>query len=285
MIDTGHIYVEDLALHAMRLLPTPEAAQADAHLAICRECREEFQRSLGDLAIVALTVELTAPGAKARERFVTQIAREKRVIPIDRSPVDRRSGVEERVAETGGKAARKPGGVLPWLGWAIAAGVVISTASLYRERGMLQATIADQSAQLQAETAQVASLSAEAVKARTLMEALTSTNAMRVTLNTTPGGKPLPQGRASYVASKGTLLFIANNLEPLPLDKVYELWIIPADGAGPVPAGTFHPDARGNASVVLPKIPTGVDAKAFGVTLEAEGGAAKPTLPILMVGQ
>jgi anti-sigma-K factor RskA len=135
------------------------------------------------------------------------------------------------------------------------------------------------------ETEQVASLSADALKARALMETLTASNTLRVTLNTTPGAKPAPQGRASYLASKGTLVFIANNLEPLPLDKVYELWIIPADGTAPVPAGTFHPDAHGNASVVMPKIPTGVPAKAFGVTMEAEGGSAKPTLPILMVGQ
>ena len=70
----------------------------------------------------------------------------------------------------------------------------------------------------------------------------------------------------------------------LPIAKVYELWIIPADGTAPVPAGTFRPDARGYASVVMPQIPKGVAAKAFGVTMEAEGGATTPTMPILLVG-
>jgi anti-sigma-K factor RskA len=116
------------------------------------------------------------------------------------------------------------------------------------------------------------------------MDTLTDRNAMRVTLNTSATTKPLPQGRATYVASKGSLIFIANNLEPLPAAKVYELWLIPADGTSPIGAGTFHPDAHGNASVIMPELPKGVAAKAFGVTIEADGGSPKPTMPILLVG-
>jgi anti-sigma-K factor RskA len=36
--------------------------------------------------------------------------------------------------------------------------------------------------------------------------------------------------------------------------------------------------------VVLPPLPKGVEAKAFGVTVEDEGGATTPTLPIILVG-
>ena len=46
----------------------------------------------------------------------------------------------------------------------------------------------------------------------------------------------------------------------------------------------FHPDESGNASVIMPPLPKGVEAKAFGVTIEDEGGADKPTLPIILVG-
>jgi anti-sigma-K factor RskA len=66
--------------------------------------------------------------------------------------------------------------------------------------------------------------------------------------------------------------------------KTYELWIIPQDGTAPIPAGTFHPDDQGNASVVLPDLPKGIAAKAFGVTIEPEGGSQTPTLPIIMAG-
>jgi anti-sigma-K factor RskA len=108
---------------------------------------------------------------------------------------------------------------------------------------------------------------------------------MRVTL-TKGKTAPVPQGRATYVASKGSLIFLANNLEPLKPGKTYELWLIPAEAGGsPIPAGTFRPDERGNASVIMPPLPKGVEAKAFGVTVEDEGGAATPTQPIILAGE
>ena len=60
--------------------------------------------------------------------------------------------------------------------------------------------------------------------------------------------------------------------------------MIPANGSAPIPAGTFHPDEHGNASVVMPNIPKDTDAKAFGVTIEDAGGSDKPTMPIIMAG-
>jgi anti-sigma-K factor RskA len=38
------------------------------------------------------------------------------------------------------------------------------------------------------------------------------------------------------------------------------------------------------ASVLLPNLPKGVSAKAFGVTMENAGGSTTPTLPILLAG-
>jgi anti-sigma-K factor RskA len=51
-----------------------------------------------------------------------------------------------------------------------------------------------------------------------------------------------------------------------------------------MPAGTFRPDERGFASVVLPELPKGVAAKAFGVTVEDAGGSLTPTAPVIMRG-
>jgi anti-sigma-K factor RskA len=119
-----------------------------------------------------------------------------------------------------------------------------------------------------------------------VLETMTDSSAMRVTLTTKGQTTPLPTGRATYVANKGTLIFLASNLEPLQPAKTYELWLIPAaEGQNPIPAGTFHPDGRGNASVIMPPLPKGVEAKAFGVTVEDEGGASTPTMPIILVGE
>ena len=134
------------------------------------------------------------------------------------------------------------------------------------------------------QTAQMAHLSADAAAARQVMETLTDSTAKRVMLKTSPMRNRFRRGRAIYVPSAGALMFVASNMEPLQPYKVYELWLIPADGRDPMPAGTFHPDASGNASVIMPALPKGVEAKAFGVTIEAEGGSNKPTMPIIMVG-
>jgi hypothetical protein len=287
MNEKKHIELEDLALFAMQLLPAPEAATIHEHLLSCVECRQSVCEVQGDLTALALTAEMHSPPAAARQRLFTQIARERKVVPIEiveRAQLDdpdlparnRTFLVEGDEDQPKRSVGAK---VLPWIGWAgwaVAAGVALTTVSFYQQRNELRSTILQQSGQ-------IASLNAEADKGRSLIQAMTDQSAMRVTLTQTPE-KPVPQGRATYVPEKGTLLFTASNMEPLQPYKTYELWIIPADGHDPIPAGTFHPDERGNASVIMPEIPKGVLAKAFGVTIEDEGGSSTPTKPVIMAG-
>jgi anti-sigma-K factor RskA len=81
-------------------------------------------------------------------------------------------------------------------------------------------------------------------------------------------------------------VFLASNLQPLQGTSVYELWVLPADKSAPIPAGTFRPDAGGNASVVMPHLPKGVAAGGFGVTIEQAGGSSTPTMSTLtLVGE
>jgi hypothetical protein len=94
---------------------------------------------------------------------------------------------------------------------------------------------------------------------------------------------PPPAGKAIYSRQRGGLIFIASNLRPLPIQKAYELWLVPMQGA-PIPAGMFKPDAHGGAMVINPPIPTGVEAKAFAITIEPEQGSTTPTMPIIMMG-
>ncbi|HEU5340447.1 anti-sigma factor [Edaphobacter sp.] len=287
-----HFEPEDLALFAMQLLPQDEAAAVAAHVEQCAACRQNLTEVQGDLAAYAHTVDLHTPSAEARERLLKQVAREKKTIPIDRVPEKQESehetiplasygrglGRGEYLPEEDPPHRRPAGRLLPWLGWAAAAALAFAAGNLYQQRDALRSIIATQSSTMNQALPGVA-------EARQVMEALTDPTAKRVVLNVTPTEKPTPQGRATYVASRGTLIFVADNLEPLPPAKVYELWLIPASGAAPVPAGTFQPDAKGHASVLLPTLPKGVEAKAFGVTIEAEGGATKPTLPIILAGE
>ncbi len=301
MSATGHIEPEDLALFAMQLLSQEEAAAIAAHVEECAECRQQLAEVQGDLAVYAHTVDMHAPPAAARERLMKQVAPGKKAVPIDRAPAQEQLGRSiarpDRPGDGSGPVFRTGLGsgayltdydqpkasvaskVLPWAGWAVAAGLAVAAGSLYRERDSLHGTLARQAGQMDR-------LTADATAARQVMGAMTDRSAKHVMLTKAPATPtpPSPQGRATYVSEKGTLIFLASNMEPLQTNKVYELWLIPADGRDPIPAGTFHPDERGNASVIMPPLPKGIEAKAFGVTVEDEGGAQSPTLPIIMAG-
>jgi anti-sigma-K factor RskA len=133
------------------------------------------------------------------------------------------------------------------------------------------------------ETAELNQNNAAAERAREVVEVLTSPQSQRVAL-VSAHALPEPSGNAVYLKNRGALVFTASHLAPLPPNKTYELWVIPASGSAPIPAGTFQPDAQGMASVLLPHLPKGVSAKAFGVTMENAGGSTTPTMPILLAG-
>ena len=116
------------------------------------------------------------------------------------------------------------------------------------------------------------------------MQTLTAPDAAHFTLLST-NAVPQPQGRAIYLRNKATLVFVASNLKPVQPGKTYELWLLPENGPKPIPAGTFKPDAKGNASVLLPSLPAEVAAKGFAVTIENDGGSDTPTMPIIMDGE
>ena len=129
-----------------------------------------------------------------------------------------------------------------------------------------------------------ARIASESDKSLRVLDVLRNSAAQRFQL-TKQSSQPIPNARVRYVSETGSLIFQGANLDQLPAGKVYELWLIPVgDGRTPIPAGTFRPDERGYASIVLPDFPKGVVAGTFGVTMEDEGGAKNPTLPILMIG-
>ncbi len=360
MNSTGHFEEDDLALYAMHLLAEPEASAVARYAAESEEARRQLADVRASLAAYAkATVELQAPPNGSLDRLMGRIAQEQKTIAMPVT-VPARTAVR---AESRGL----PGKVLPWIGWAVAAGMTVAAGKLYQDRATLyrmltaqtgqvthlsadamavyherdtlktdvaeqakelealrmeatraksetanlRTTAAGQTAKLNEETAksgeqtevaanamrerdvlrgtvaaqadQMARLTTDATKARQVLEALTDRGALRVTL-TKPKTSAAPTGRATYVASRGTLVFLASNLAPLKPDKVYQLWIMPADGSNPVPAGTFAPDERGNASVVYGQFPRAVPAKGFAVTIENEGGSQTPTLPIILAG-
>lgn len=149
------------------------------------------------------------------------------------------------------------------------------------------AQLAQNNADKAQQTAQEAQLTTEqAARAQRVLQLLTNPSAMQVVLHLTPAGSAStkPEGRASYDAQRGELVFVASHLKPIQSNKTYQLWLLPASGAAPVSAGVFRPDAKGNASIVLPQLPKNVPVKGFGVTIENSGGSTSPTMPIVLAG-
>jgi Anti-sigma-K factor rskA len=260
-----HIPQEDLALYAMQALAAEEQHAAQAHLDVCAYCRAALLEAMTDVAAVGMSAEQQALPEGARQRLMARIANTPQATtprPVAAEPVREKRGT---------------GFGLGWLGWAAAMAMLAVAAYLGYSNHKLQQ-------QLSEDRGQMARLAAAADRAEELTEALTSPAAKQVTLTETK--RPAqPVGHATYLPARGALIFVASNLRPVPENKTYELWLIPANGKAPMPAGLFRPDASGSASVVLPTLPQGVEAKAFGVTIEDAQGSATPTLPIVMVGQ
>jgi len=280
-VNAQHISDEDLILYSMQSLSAGETATVELHLEECPECAANLAEIGGDFALLALSVDQQPAPAGARDRFLARIAAEPREavstysMPQAEPRVVRESALREpaRVIQATKPRRNWFPTLLPWA----AAFAMLALA------GYLGGSNQRLNDRLNQDKGQIAGLAAQAARAEEVLDALTSPEAKQVTL--TEGKQaPPPTGRTSYLPGKGALVFVGNNLKPIPAGKTYELWVIPADGKAPIPAGLFRPDEHGSASVVLPKLPEGVPAKAFGVTIESAEGSPTPTMPIVLAG-
>ena len=256
-------FAEDLALYALNALEGDDRAILEKHLAGCSECRLELEELRGDGALLALSTIGPKPPARARQRLLDAVAKE--AAPT-LSQKTRKDGAPTTATRRSWWGA---------LGWAATAAVIVFAASLWKENTALKQSLASASAQAIQSARELDDL-------RKISAPLIAPEAQRITLVAmkTP---PQPQGKAFYLRNRSSLVFMANNMPPLPPQKAYELWLIPTQGA-PVPAGMFKPDAHGSATVVNPPLPSGMEAKAFAITVENEAGATTPTMPIMMMG-
>jgi len=247
-------FADDLSLYALGTLQGDERRAVETHLEECSACRQELEKLLGDLALLAFSAGGPRPPARSRRRLMAAIAKEPR------------------------RAQLRPRARVAWwnaLPWATALGVIVIAVLLAHQNSDLRGRLAELDTRSSKQEQQL-------LEAKQLLSTLSSPEAEHFTL---VAGKnpPQPQGKAIYIRGSGTLVFLASNMPAIPAEKIYELWLIPRSGT-PIPAGLFKPDARGAAAVIRPPLPTGVEAKTFAITVEPEAGSSAPTSQIIMVG-
>jgi len=257
VMNTHDQFAEDLALYALDELTGSQRQELESHLDTCAACRRELQALRGDLGLLALSSSGPQPPVRSKDRLMGAIAVEPRGVS---SPA--------QVPQRG-------------LGWAwiptvAAVALLFALAGLWRSNGRMKDRLAELAGHNQDQTIQLDRLNEE-------MRLLTAPDAVHVSLGPQKSPKQ-PSGTAIFSPSRNSMMFMASNLPTLPAGKAYELWIIPMQGA-PMAAGVFKPDEHGNAMMMDHKMPAGVEAKAFAVTVENEEGSDKPTSPIMLMGE
>jgi len=258
-------FADDLALYALNTdaLEAADRIALENHLVSCPECRRELEQLRGDGALLALSVMGPKPPQRARQRLLDAVAKDAAAESRERTAAGTTAAGVSRHSWWG------------WLGWAATAAVIVFAASLWKENSALKQTLASGRAQY----AQAAN---ELDELRRIAAPIVSPEAQVFTVVALKA-QPQPQGKAFYLKNRRSLIFVANNMPPLPPHKAYELWLVPAQGA-PIAAGVFKPDAHGHGSIVNPPLPAGTDAKAFAITVENETGSPVATSPIIMMG-
>jgi hypothetical protein len=259
-------FAESLALYAMGSLDDPkELAALEAHLGTCGECRRELEALRADTALLALSATGPQPPARSRERLLNAIAAEPRV--------ERRNPQRYAV----GRLRRRWVTIAPVMMMLILA---VFSILLWRDLRNTRQALRHTHAELEQLQLELARTHKDLAEAKMVTDLLHAPDAWPLTLvsKKTP---PQPQMKMIYSQQKGSLFLLATNTPALPENKIYQLWLMPADGSAPMSVGWFKPDSKGNG-MMFHKMSSGVAAKGFAVTVENAGGSQTPTMPIVM---
>ncbi len=269
-------------LFALQFLPEEQMDSTASHLKVCEDCRRQVAWIQGDLASFAMTAEAHSAPQGSLERLMRRIEKEKKVLPMQ--PLTATAVVPtpetprtNNVVSFSDAPARRRMGFAGWAGWAVAATAIVAGGLEYQQNQGYKNELSEASTQLSA-------LQVQSTQASAILQTLTDASAKQVALHVS-GQVPAPEAHASYLAKKGTMVFVANHLQQLQANMTYELWLLPAEkGAAPIPAGTFTPDSNGRVSMVASTLPQNIEVAGFGVTIEPTGGSTTPTMPIVLSG-
>ena len=259
----SHEELRELAsAYVLGALDAGDRERFEAHLASCAACQAEVRSFRPVMDALARTVDSRQPSPQLRARVMG-----------DAGPRDTRMAQASPVAQALGPAT-----VIPWL---LATAALVALAALTPYTVQLRNRTRELAAAVRDLSARLAETDRQLVAARNEVSLLAAPDVRRVDLR---GQRVAPQAgaRAYFSRSRGVYL-VASDLPPIPSDKAYQLWFVPASGP-PVSASVFRPDERGRAELIADVPPGMPDPNALAVTLEPAGGVPAPTGSMYLVG-
>ncbi len=259
-------FAESLALYAMGSLDDPkELATLESHLGTCGDCRRELEALRADTALLALSATGPQPPARSRERLLNAVATEPRT--------ERRNPQRYAI----GHLRRRWVTIAPVMMMLILA---VFSILLWRDLRNTRQALRRTHAELEQAQLELARTNKDLAEAKMVHDLLHASDAQPLTLVRSKM-PPQPQIKAVYSKQQGSLLLMASSMTSLPDNKIYQVWLLPADGSAPMSAGWFKADTKGNG-MMFHKMSSGIAAKGFAVTIEPPGGSQTPTMPIVM---
>ena len=252
---TCSVVDELAAAYALGSLEPDEERAVSDHLASCQAPHAEAREAIAGAAVVPAGLEPVVPTAALRSRVMATIAstpQERAVRPTAPEPrasaaADRPVSVRETAAPSG--VDRRPWWRVAPLPAALAAAGLAAAVGLGAWNVSLNARLAEREATLRAVAAADAAFAVTGAA-----------------------------GSGWIVETGGQAVFLADALAELPADRIYELWLIGADGSA-VAAGVVR---ETDAPVVAElEVPLG-SATTFAVTVE-ERPVDQPTSDPVLV--
>ncbi len=240
--------LENVALHALGVLPSAEIPAVEAFIARDAGARGEYddlRAAAAAIAQVAIEPVDSTRSARMKESLMARVR-------------------DDAAAGTVARRRIGPNPALNWgVGLAAAAAMVFGIVSVIQDVGLRSDLAATQrrSTALQTQLAQSERVGAS--DRRTLTDLVA------------PDAKRYDVANGSVVVRSGHVYFAFSKLPALPRGKVYQAWTIAKGTKTPAPSVTFTPNADGVAVVALP-----ADAgklAAVAVSVEPDGGSKAPT--------